>query len=207
MLVHAEMLASNRYGILMYDQRASGESEGAFRSWGWRDVADVGAAIEFLKTQKNAETGQIGILGCSTGAEIAIGAGAQYEEIGAVIADGAFYATASDTFPPYDVKDWIGWPVYPLFLQFIEWKSDTSAPMPLREAVTLISPRSLLLIAAGEYGYEQFRTEQYYKLAGDPKDYWIVEGAGHCAGPVTQPEAYKKHIVDFFDGTLLNPPK
>ena len=48
---YAEMLAGHGYGVLLYDQRASGESEGAVLSWGWRDVGDVASALDFLKSR------------------------------------------------------------------------------------------------------------------------------------------------------------
>lgn len=201
-LVHAEMLYSNGYGLLMYDQRACGESEGKTLTWGWRDVDDVESVIGYLRNHSEVES--VGIWGCSTGAEIAIGAGAQIEDIQAVIADGAFYATAKDAWPPYDLKDWIGWPIYPIFINFMEYYSGTSAPISLKEAVTHISPRSLLLIAAGEDGYEQLRSQQYFVRASEPKEYWIVEGAPHCGGPSVQPLEYEKRIVDFFDQALLS---
>jgi pimeloyl-ACP methyl ester carboxylesterase len=204
-LALAEMLYSNGYGVLMYDQRASGESEGDVKTWGWRDVDDLEAVIGFLHSRSDVQFDSIGVWGCSTGAEIAIGAGARFEDIQAVIADGAFYTTAVDAWPPYEVTDWIGWPIYPLFIEFMEWRSGTSAAMSLKEAVTRISPRSLMLIAAGEDGYEQYRINQYYERANEPKDYWVVEGAGHCGGPVTQRYDYEIRIVDFFDAALLNP--
>ncbi|MBL8101914.1 MAG: alpha/beta hydrolase [Anaerolineales bacterium] len=203
MLAHAEMLFSNGYGVLIYDQRASGESEGNMRSWGWQDVTDVRAILDFLQEHMDGKAGRIGVLGCSTGAEIAIGAGAQFQDIQAVVADGAFFATARDTLPPYDVADWAGWPFYPLFLKVIEWKSGISAPMPLSEAVAQIAPRSLFLIAAGEDGYEQLRAQQYYERAGKPKEYWIVEKAPHCGGPNVQPLEYENRVIDFFDRALL----
>ncbi|PKN94735.1 MAG: hypothetical protein CVU44_02690 [Chloroflexi bacterium HGW-Chloroflexi-6] len=199
-LVHAEMLSRHGFGVLLYDQRASGESQGESLSWGWRDIADVEAALAFLRKRPEVTSPQFGVLGCSTGAEIAIGAGAQFDEIGAVIADGAYYADIRDTWPPYaEFKDWLGWPVYPLFLTFMEWRSGASAPMSLTEAVAQIAPRPLLLIAAGENGYEQWRAERYYRAALQPKEYWVVEGADHCGGPAAQPEAYETHIVSFFN--------
>ena len=203
-LVYAEMLYSNGYGVLMYDQRASGESEGEMRSWGWQDVADTRVAIDFLRERSDVEFERIGVLGCSTGAEIAIGSGAQYEDIQAVIADGAFWVTADDTWPPYGFMDWIGWPFYPLFIEMVEWNSGVVTPMSLKEAVTQISPRSLFLIAAGENGYEQSRAQQYYERASEPKEYWIVEGASHCGGPNVQPLEYENRIIDFFDRALLS---
>jgi hypothetical protein len=145
------------------------------------------------------------VWGCSTGAEIAIGAGAQFEDIQAVIADGAFFTTAGDAWPPHDFKDWVGWPVYPLFIEMMKWRSGTSATMSLKEAVTRIAPRALFLIAAGEDGYEQLRAQQYYTRAGEPKDYWIVEDAGHCAGPVVQRQEYENRIIHFLDSALFKP--
>lgn len=202
-LAYANMLHSHGYGVLLYDQRASGESKGETRSWGWLDVWDVESAIGFLKSRSDVNPKGIGIMGCSTGAEIAIGAGAQFQDIQAVIADGAYYTTASDSWPPYEFKDWVGWPVYPLLITFMEWKGGASAPMSLREAVTQIAPRHLMLIAAGENGYEQLRAQSYYDKAAEPKEYWVVKGAYHCGGHIAQPDEYEEQITRFFDQALL----
>lgn len=202
-LAYAKILHAHGYGVLLYDQRASGESEGETRSWGWLDVWDLESTIGFVKSWGDVHPKGIGIMGCSTGAEIAIGAGAQFEDIQAVIADGAYYTTASDSWPPYEFKDWVGWPVYPFLITFMEWKSGASAPMSLREAASRIAPRHLMLIAAGENGYEQLRAESYFKKAGEPKEYWVVEGAYHCGGQVAQPVEYEERIINFFDRALL----
>ena len=45
---HAERLIEADYGVLMYDERASGESGGKYRSYGWEDERDVGGAIAYL---------------------------------------------------------------------------------------------------------------------------------------------------------------
>lgn len=204
-LIHARMLSAHGYGVLLYDQRASGESEGEARSWGWRDVADVESALGFLRERSDVTPARIGVLGCSTRAEIAIGAGARFDEIGAIVADAPYYTIAGDAWPPYEFKDWVGWPVYPLLITFMEWQSGASAPMSLREAVTHIAPRPLLLIAAERSAYEQWRAQHYFALASEPKDYWVVDGATHCRGPIVEPEQYETRIVNFFDRALLEP--
>ena len=48
MIWHANILVKAGYGVLMYDERASGESEGQRRSYGWEDAQDVGGALDFL---------------------------------------------------------------------------------------------------------------------------------------------------------------
>ena len=204
-LTHAEILHRHGFGVLLYDQRASGESQGETLSWGWRDIADVESALDFLQSRPDVTIPQYGIMGCSTGAEIAVGAGAQFDKIGAVVADGLLYTSIRDTWPPHDFKDWLGWPTYPLFITLMEWRSGASAPLSLTEAVAQIAPRPLLLIAAGKDGYEQWRSEGYYRAASQPKEYWVVEGAAHCGGPAAQPEAYETRIASFFGQALLKP--
>ena len=46
----ARMLARHGYGVLLFDRRGEGESEGDPNSWGWGGDADVKAAIEYLQT-------------------------------------------------------------------------------------------------------------------------------------------------------------
>jgi len=41
MIWHAEQLVEAGYGVLMYDERASGKSEGTHRSYGWEDTRDL----------------------------------------------------------------------------------------------------------------------------------------------------------------------
>ena len=68
---HAEQLVEANYGVLMYDERASGESEGEYRSYGWEDSADVSGAVTFIHHQVGGKS-NIGIAGCSIGGQIAL---------------------------------------------------------------------------------------------------------------------------------------
>lgn len=200
---YAEMLARHGYAVLMYDQRASGESEGDLLSWGWRDVADVQGAIAFLQARPELANGKIGILGCSTGAEIAIASAAQQPAIQAVVADAPYYTVAQDLPPVNSLLEWLTLPMYHLLIQFMEWKSGASAPQPLEAAVTQISPRPLLLISAG-LDFEKRLAENYYQLAGEPKQHWNIPEASHCGGPKARPQEYESRIVEFFDAALLD---
>ena len=46
---HTRMLARHGYGVLLFDRRGEGESEGASNLFGWGGDEDILAAIEFLK--------------------------------------------------------------------------------------------------------------------------------------------------------------
>lgn len=200
---YAEMLAKHGYGVLLYDQRASGESEGAVLSWGWRDVGDVASALAFLKARSDVDPDRLGITGCSTGAEIALGAAAQFDELKAVAADAPYYTVAQDMPPPKHVEEWLTLPMYPLQVKLMEWKSGTSAPLALSEAVQRLTPRPVLFIATDRDDFEVRTAQRYYELAHEPKSIWIIPDAYHCAGPQVQPVEYEERLTTFFDEALL----
>ena len=47
-LAHAALLRRNGYGVLVYDSRGRGESEGTPNAWGWGWEKDVDGALAFL---------------------------------------------------------------------------------------------------------------------------------------------------------------
>jgi uncharacterized protein len=202
-LDQAELLASHGYGVLLYDERASGESDGESLSWGWRDVPDASAAVQFLNTVPGLDPQRIGIYGCSTGAEISLAATALDLSIGAVAAEDAEYATTRDVLFPPTFSDFVFWPFFPLFIKFMEWRSGTSAPIALTDAVKQISPRSLFLISSGK-SYDSWQAQYYYGLAGEPKSIWNIPEAAHCQSLVTRPDEYETRLIRFFDGVLLD---
>src|SRR4029078_10782069 len=74
---HAAMLARHGYGVLLYDARGRGESEGSPNAQGWTWQTDVSAALDFLSHRKDVDPGRIGGLGLSTGADVLLEAGAE----------------------------------------------------------------------------------------------------------------------------------
>jgi uncharacterized protein len=198
MLAHAKMLAENGYGVLLYDQRASGESEGKVRSWGWADIQDVSAALEFVQVQAEDQANRVGILGCSIGGQIAIQSAANEPALRAVVADAPTYSSTVDILPPIRTQDWITWPVYPLLFQFIEWRSGVSKPIPLLQALEEISPRPLLIISTGKSD-EMRHAQRYFERAGEPKTWWNIPEASHCTGQVARPDEYEQAIINFFN--------
>ncbi|HMB23420.1 MAG TPA: alpha/beta fold hydrolase, partial [Anaerolineales bacterium] len=146
MLWHAGKLVKAGYGVLMYDERASGESEGARRSYGWEDPPDVQGAIHFIE----AESGdRIGIAGCSMGAQIALQSTAYYPELQAVWADGPATVRARDLPPARD-------PIMALLVlgnYSLDWMYelalDIDAPAPMIEIIGDISPRPIMLVGGG----------------------------------------------------------
>src|SRR5215216_4996315 len=74
-----EMLAKKGYGVLAWDARAHGESDGEIFTIGYLEVLDVKAALDYALTQPNVE--HVGAWGGSMGGATLIRATAQSPEI------------------------------------------------------------------------------------------------------------------------------
>jgi uncharacterized protein len=195
------LLAKHGYGVLLYDQRATGESDGENLSWGWRDVADVSDAVRYLQTEKGYTPAKIGVYGCSTGAEIALASTALEANLQAVAAEDAEYSATRDILGMSDWKDQLFSPAYLLFIKVMEWRSGASAQISLSEAVTRISPRPLLLISNGQ-DFDYSQAQAYIGLAKDPKEHWNIPDSYHCGGLATHPQEYENKLVGFFNSAL-----
>lgn len=195
----ANMLARHGYGVLMIDQRASGESGGDVRSLGWRDIPDVSRAVSFVQSRTGTEKTQIGVYGCSVGGAMALAATAQNLSITAVVADAPSSMSFSENFPTFDDPIWaINMPMYTFYFSFVALRAQALPPMSTRQAAQAIAPRPLLLISTGQPGESQ-RVDGFYNAAGPGKIQWNIPEAGHCGGPSIRPADYEKHLVDFFD--------
>jgi alpha/beta superfamily hydrolase len=93
---HARMLASHGYGVLLYDARGRGESDGSENNYGWDWGKDVAGALAFLKGRDDVDPKKIGALGLSTGADVLIEVAAQRPDLAAVVADGAAAGSFED---------------------------------------------------------------------------------------------------------------
>ncbi len=202
---HAEQLVAAGYGVLMYDERASGESQGERRSFGWEDSADVGGALSYLN-QLDEKPEHTGILGCSMGGQIALQGAAYHSQIHAVWADGPSSITAADYSPPDDFFSLLATISGPILDQFYVWHLGIEKPRPMIDIIGEISPRPIMLVGGGIphplFGNEEPRVSLYADYAGDDAETWIIPEAYHCDGPVKIPEEYAKRMVAFFDKAL-----
>ena len=66
----ARMLVRNGYGVLLYDRRGEGRSEGDPNGWGWDFDKDIRAGLDFLKQRADVDPERIGGLGLSVGGEM-----------------------------------------------------------------------------------------------------------------------------------------
>jgi fermentation-respiration switch protein FrsA (DUF1100 family) len=194
----AEMLHKHGYGILMYDQRASGESDGTVRSLGWLDIPDVIEAANLVATrQKDVK---IGISGCSSGGAIALGGAALSPQIGAVAVDAPSPLSWDENRPNFQ-QDPFSALTFTTYFHIVALRAGTYAPISTLEAIQAVSPRPILFISTGQGG-EKARIQSYYETASGPKVHFNLPDSSHCAGPYTHPIEYGQTLVEFFDTYL-----
>ena len=198
-VAHAEMLAAHGYGVLLYDARGRGESDGSENNYGWDWAKDVDGALAFLKAQDGVDAGRIGALGLSTGADVLIEVAAEREDIAALVSDGA----AAGSFADWQALRGTEAGTVPGFVMFSTIRVLTGDPPgpALEDAIAHVKSPTLL-ISAGTDVEREFNVH-YDEVAGDgPVDHWNLPDANHTDAIYEAREEYERRVVAFFDEEL-----
>jgi uncharacterized protein len=199
----ARMLARHGYGVLIFDRRGEGESDGDPNPYAWNDgERDLLAAIDFLKRRPDVEPDRIGGIGLSVGGETFLQTAAHSEDVKGVISEGATARSVGELrsvqgsgFGPVALNGAItaGTAVF----------SNSTPPPHLVDLVEQISPRSMLLIHSPKDDPDEPRFNRaFYEAAGVPKEIWGVPEAGHVGAQEARPREYEQRVTRFFDRTL-----
>jgi uncharacterized protein len=193
-LRHAKMLVRHGYGVLLYDPRGSGHSEGTINSYGWGWEKDAAAALDFLAERSD----RVGVLGLSTGADIAIDIAARRDDVKAVVADGSA-AIGYEDIKAYTSKTIDRAPMYVLFkaIEIIQGRSGPKASLADQIAR---SRAPHLIVSAGEP--EKEWGELYDRAGGDHSELWYLPRATHTAALRQYPGAYEQRVMSFFQKNL-----
>ena len=94
---HARMLIRHGYGVLLFDRRGEGESDGDPNGYGWTGGRDLHAAVGFLQQRSDVDPDRIGGLGLSVGGEMMIQAAAESTAFKAIVSEGGSGRSVRDT--------------------------------------------------------------------------------------------------------------
>jgi dienelactone hydrolase len=200
----ARILARHGYGVLLFDRRGEGESEGDPNGWGWGGYRDVDAAVRFLQSRPDVERGRIGGIGLSVGGEMMLEAAGRSHGLDALVSEGAGERSVREVLDMTGSGKWPSVISYGALSAGVALFSNTAPPPSLKDLVGRIAPTPVFFVY-GEHGQpgERNLNPTYYKAAGEPKAIWEVPGSGHVGGIDAQPKEYEKRVVGFFDRTLL----
>lgn len=196
---HARLLASHGYGVLLYDARGSGRSQGTPNGYGWNWQHDVTGALNFLAAQPDVDPSRIGALGLSTGADVLIAMAGDDARLAAIVADGATGRSFADMPPGFSIDKPTLW----LLFQQVRLLSGTRPGPPLRALVKDVSPTPLLLIATGSIPLERAMNAIYAQAAREPVELWDLPHVDHTAGIRQVPTEYEQRVLEHFDRALL----
>ena len=179
----ADRFTEEGFLTVIFNFRGSGESEGNFDIRGW--THDLKVVLEHICNMKEAEQGNITLMGFSAGAAVAIYVAAQDQRVSSIIAcacpDTSRLAKnrelAQTVIADYRKMGVIKDANFPPSLQswmqgFAEIYSD--------KWIDKLSPRPILIIHGDKDDVVSPNSAfNLYERAGEPKEIMIVKGAGH----------------------------
>jgi fermentation-respiration switch protein FrsA (DUF1100 family) len=192
------LFATYGYGVIAWDFRGHGKSEGEFSSLGYYEMLDAKAALDFVLAQPCVA--HVGALGGSMVAVTMIRATAHYPKIEALVADSPF-ATLQDEM---DLRV-----PFPIMRSLIRFFAERKSGMTLNlvrpvDDIALISPRPVFIIQGMADGMVPLDSAQrLYDAAGEPRQLWVENDVPHLNMYAYYKTRYTKRVIKFFDEYLL----
>jgi pimeloyl-ACP methyl ester carboxylesterase len=195
-LTHAGLLIEHGYGVLLYDARGHGSSEGRSMEYGWNTAPDVSTAVDFVLAQSSVTRG-VSVLGLSMGGETAITAAAADPRIRSVIAEGVTDRTFADVqalgVDPIALAT--SWETFAL----VDLLVPQGPPIPLVDAFRRVVVPVFLIEGAG--AREQAAGEAYL-AAGSKVTLWSLPDTPHIAAIRVHPARYEQRLIWFLDAAM-----
>jgi uncharacterized protein len=196
---YAQVFHNLGFNTLIYDHRNHGKSGGQNTTYGYYEVDDLRAAIDWLQKNKPG-TELIGIHGESMGAAIGLLAAARDERVAFMVAD-CGYASLVDQVGDVARKDY-HLPFFPIVPLIFYWarlltgmKVEKIEP---EEAITQV--KAPVLIIHGEADVYVDPTHAHRLALADPENprpLWMAPDAGHAKALVKNRAAYQAEVARF----------
>jgi len=206
MLLNALALArTGKWNLFFVNFRGHGGSEGHLTSLGPLELKDFESALDFIKKSKPDQTRRLAVYGHSLGASVAIVGAARHPELEGVAAESPFARTR--TTISYFATTFYGIPEFPfmylaIFLAQIHLRTWLWGFGPINE-IGKLSPRPLLIIhAERDQRMPLADTMALMAAAGEPKELWVVPGAGHGEPWIVAKDEFERRLVNFFNGVF-----
>jgi dienelactone hydrolase len=200
----ARMLARHGYGVLLFDRRGEGKSEGEPNAWGWGGDADVKAAIAYLQQRPDVDPDRIGGIGLSVGGEMMIETAAETDELAAVVSEGAGARSTAEDLDHDDpaLGKWtFGLAMSVVKSAAVAVSANQAPPANLKELAAKVD-QPMLLIAAPNAPTGETLNRGYAKAAGASATLWEIPESRHVGGQAARPREYEQRVIGFFDEAL-----
>jgi pimeloyl-ACP methyl ester carboxylesterase len=203
LLPEARLLAERGYGVLIYDNRAHGDSGGSLATWGLLESGDAARAVDFVQQRTGLAAGKIGLLGLSIGGTAALREATTDARVGALVVEATYPSMAGQIELMYSK--------YGLFSGLpARWVAqllgglDYSQLEP-QNIVCGLSSRPLLLVYGSEDPEVPYAEAQRMSAAACRPDALVLIDVNTHGGYLASADAkmYADRLVGFFDAYLL----
>eukprot|EP00796_Vickermania_ingenoplastis_P007078 gene7078-5014_t len=210
-LRHTHFLHKEGYGLLLFDLREHGMSDGRMRgfTFGLYERYDVVAATNFMRQEFKYR--KICAMGTSIGGSSVLMAAAIERNIDAVIAENPITTCASlldhqliTYLSGYMQHNSCGQLMFKIFRRMCTfWLNTRVGNTPFKHCQALhcidsISPRPVLLMhGTNDVIVPTRHSEILFERAKEPKELYICESAFHCGLYNTHPEEYEERVLRF----------
>lgn len=198
MIPRARMLRQAGYGVLLYDARGCGTSEGDIVSMGYHETEDLLAAVRFLRERGERRIACIGV--SQGGATIAL-AGERLAGVRGAVCESTYDDLDNSIdrrfrhyiMLPSSVAGWLMHPVG-------EWRLGCST-RAISPADSIARLRVPLYIISGDSDTRVWNedTGRLFAAAPEPKELWMVPGADHVDLYGYVPEEYRRRLLGFLE--------
>jgi alpha-beta hydrolase superfamily lysophospholipase len=201
LLDEAQILARHGYGLLMFDFRAHGESEGDLSTWGDREQGDFAAAVDFASARGDVTDRRIAALAFSMGGSALALEAAADPRVRAVILEATYPTLEEDFHETMGRRGFVSfWPTLAT-ARYYGIPIDRIRPV---DCVGAIGPRPLLLVAGtNDPDMPLPQAQRLLAAAAEPKELYVVQGAQHGGYARVAPEEYERVLVRFLDAALF----
>ncbi|SDT19193.1 alpha/beta fold hydrolase [Actinopolymorpha singaporensis] len=199
-LPQAALLAEHGYGVLLYDPRGTGRSEGDAMDLGWTGERDIYAGVKFLAHHYGVRRSKIGVIGLGRGGEAAMAASAHDGRIRAVVAEGVGRRSPGDTLRiPGTPTGWLQRVTENVEYATAAVLRGSLPPRSLRHDIRAMRPHKLLLVA--ERG--QIRAGQLYRrTAPGTVTLWKLPDIPSLQAYATRIAAWEDQVIGFLQKNL-----
>jgi len=188
-LPRARRLVAAGFSVLLIDQQAHGETPGDHITFGWRESADVQAALAWIRNRMPGR--RVGVIGVSLG-------GASFLLQSEPVHVDALILEAVHPDLRRATRNRVGALLTPLLLAQIEPRLGVSVEQldPVRHVASVSTP---VLIVGGALDADTTATDTraLYDAARAPKELWILPRAAHEDFSMADPAGYDAHVVAF----------
>lgn len=190
------------YAGLILDMRRHGTSTGRITSMGFLERNDILGAVTYLRDQRQLDL-PIVAYGVSMGAAATLLAGAESQEIDAIIVDSSFLSFENTI--THHAKLFLNLPRFPivdLIILMTKWRVGFSGDQfNMAAAAERIGDRPILFIAsANDTRMPVAVAERLFESASSTrKKFEVIPDATHGAAYRTHPARYIRVVLDFLD--------